>query len=72
MAIESVYQIAGRGTVATGTVERGFAKKGEKVDLVGYGKKESRFVSLHISYVMHLAHLAIFDYSVQLLVWKLI
>lgn len=56
MAIESVYQIAGRGTVATGTVERGFAKKGEKVDLVGYGKKESRFVPLHISYVMHLAH----------------
>ena len=45
MAIESVYQIAGRGTVATGTVERGFAKKGDKVDLVGYGKKESRFVS---------------------------
>ena len=51
MAIESVYQIAGRGTVATGTVERGSAKKGDKVDLVGYGKKTSRLV-LHISYVI--------------------
>ena len=51
MAIESVYQIAGRGTVATGTVERGSAKKGDKVDLVGYGKKTARLV-LHLSYVI--------------------
>ena len=46
MSIESVYQIAGRGTVATGTVETGTAKKGDKVDLVGYGRRIERSVLL--------------------------
>jgi len=57
MAIESVYQIAGRGTVATGTVERGFAKKGEKVDLVGYGKKEASAIAGMETYLKTLNHL---------------
>jgi len=41
MSIESVYQIAGRGTVATGTVETGSAKKGERVEILGYGRRHN-------------------------------
>ena len=35
MPIEDVFSIKGRGTVATGRVERGIVKPGEEVDIVG-------------------------------------
>ena len=35
MAIEDVFSIAGRGTVATGRIERGVIKPNEEVELVG-------------------------------------
>ena len=35
MAVEDVFSIAGRGTVATGRIERGIVKGGEEVELVG-------------------------------------
>jgi len=35
MAIEDVFSIAGRGTVATGRIERGVIKQNEEVELVG-------------------------------------
>ena len=35
MAIEDVFSITGRGTVATGRIERGQVKVGETVDIVG-------------------------------------
>ncbi|KAF3543241.1 hypothetical protein DY000_02009639 [Brassica cretica] len=35
LAVEDVFSITGRGTVATGRVERGTVKVGETVDLVG-------------------------------------
>lgn len=35
MAIEDVFSIAGRGTVATGRVERGIIKANEEVEIVG-------------------------------------
>lgn len=35
MAVEDVFSITGRGTVATGRVERGVLKTGETVELVG-------------------------------------
>ena len=35
MPVEDVFSIAGRGTVATGRVERGIAKVGDEVELVG-------------------------------------
>ena len=35
MAVEDVFSITGRGTVATGRVERGTIKVGETVELVG-------------------------------------
>ena len=37
MSIEDVFSIAGRGTVATGSVERGFITKGAEVEVVGFG-----------------------------------
>ncbi|KAG4306299.1 hypothetical protein PORY_000287 [Pneumocystis oryctolagi] len=37
MPIEDIFSISGRGTVATGRVERGTLKKGEEVELVGFG-----------------------------------
>jgi elongation factor Tu len=35
MAVEDVFTITGRGTVATGRIERGKVKIGDKVELVG-------------------------------------
>src|SRR5512136_3345797 len=39
MPIEDVFSIKGRGTVVTGRVERGVAKKGEAVEIVGLRDK---------------------------------
>ncbi|MCX7905155.1 MAG: elongation factor Tu, partial [Elusimicrobiales bacterium] len=38
MAVEDVFSITGRGTVATGRVERGRIKVGEAVEIIGFGK----------------------------------
>ena len=38
MSIEEVFSIPGRGTVASGRVERGVLKKDSEVELVGYNK----------------------------------
>ena len=37
MSVEGVFSISGRGTVATGRVERGKVKVGEEVEVVGFG-----------------------------------
>jgi elongation factor Tu len=39
MAVDGAFNIAGRGTVATGTVETGKCKMGEDVQLVGLKRK---------------------------------
>ena len=36
MAIEDVFSIKGRGTVATGRIERGVIKVGEEVEIIGF------------------------------------
>ena len=36
MAIEDVFSIKGRGTVATGRIERGQVKTGEEVEIIGF------------------------------------
>ncbi|RIK84739.1 MAG: elongation factor Tu [Planctomycetota bacterium] len=41
MAVEDVFSIEGRGTVATGRIERGLVKVGEEVEIIGFAK-ESR------------------------------
>ncbi|NBQ16833.1 elongation factor Tu [bacterium] len=38
MAVEGVFTISGRGTVATGRIECGKIKTGEDVEIVGFGK----------------------------------
>lgn len=45
MAIEDVFSITGRGTVATGRVERGAVKVGETVELVGLQETRSTTVT---------------------------
>jgi len=42
MPIEDVFSITGRGTVATGRIERGVIKVGEGVEIVGMMKKEDK------------------------------
>jgi elongation factor Tu len=37
MSVEDVFSITGRGTVATGRIERGIVKVGEEVQIVGLG-----------------------------------
>jgi len=38
MPVEEIFSIAGRGTVATGRVERGRLKKGDEIELIGMQK----------------------------------
>ena len=38
MSVEDVFSITGRGTVATGRIERGIIKVGEEVEIVGLGE----------------------------------
>jgi elongation factor Tu len=44
MPIEDVFTITGRGTVATGRVERGIVKVGEEVEIVGMQEKIDKTV----------------------------
>jgi len=44
MSIEDVFSIKGRGTVVTGRVERGQAKKGDEVEIVGLREESMRTV----------------------------
>jgi elongation factor Tu len=44
MAIEDVFSIKGRGTVVTGRVDRGIAKKGEEVEIVGLQEETMKTV----------------------------
>lgn len=45
MAVEDVFSITGRGTVATGRVERGSVKVGETIELVGLGTTKTTTVT---------------------------
>ena len=45
MPIEDVFTITGRGTVATGRVERGRVKVGEEVEIVGLGATKKTVVT---------------------------
>src|SRR3970282_1594674 len=44
MAVEDIFTITGRGTVATGRVERGKLKGGEEVEIVGLRPASKRTV----------------------------
>jgi elongation factor Tu len=43
--VEDVFTITGRGTVATGRIERGKVKVGEEVDIVGLGPTKKTVVT---------------------------
>jgi elongation factor Tu len=45
MPVEDVFSITGRGTVATGRIERGIVKVGEEVQLVGFGAEKKAVVT---------------------------
>ena len=40
MAVEDVFSITGRGTVATGRIERGVVKTNEGVEILGMGAED--------------------------------
>ncbi|MFM8436740.1 MAG: elongation factor Tu [Planctomycetia bacterium] len=42
MAIEDVFSIEGRGTVATGRIERGLVKVGDEVEIIGLKEKAEK------------------------------
>ena len=44
MAVEDVFTISGRGTVATGRIERGIVKLNEEVELVGFKEDAKKTV----------------------------
>jgi elongation factor Tu len=44
MAVEDVFSIEGRGTVATGRIERGLVKVGEEVEIIGFNKESRKTV----------------------------
>ena len=41
MPVEDVFSITGRGTVATGRIERGIVRTGEKVEIVGIREEKT-------------------------------
>jgi elongation factor Tu len=45
MPVEDVFSITGRGTVATGRVERGVVKVGDEVEIVGIGETKKTTVT---------------------------
>lgn len=45
MPVEDVFGIKGRGTVATGRIERGVVKVGEEIEIVGFGKSDKSVVT---------------------------
>ena len=45
MPVEDVFTITGRGTVATGRVERGSIKVGEEVEIVGFNERPRKTVA---------------------------
>jgi elongation factor Tu len=45
MPVEDVFSITGRGTVATGRIERGTVKVGDEVALVGFGSDKKTVVT---------------------------
>ena len=45
MPVEDVFSITGRGTVATGRIERGIVKQGEEVEIVGMGADRKTVVT---------------------------
>jgi len=45
MPVEDVFSITGRGTVATGRIERGVVKMGEEVEIVGMGRDRKSVVT---------------------------
>jgi elongation factor Tu len=45
MPVEDVFTITGRGTVATGRVERGKVKVGEELELVGFGSDKKAVIT---------------------------
>jgi elongation factor Tu len=45
MAVEDVFSITGRGTVATGRIERGVIKVGETIEIVGLGETRQTTVT---------------------------
>ena len=45
MPVEDVFSITGRGTVATGRIERGIVKQGEEVDIVGMATDNTTVVT---------------------------
>src|SRR5688572_12354033 len=45
MPVEDVFSITGRGTVATGRIERGVVKVGDEVELVGFGASKKTVVT---------------------------
>lgn len=45
MPVEDVFSIKGRGTVATGRIDRGICKVGEEMEVVGMGKDKKTVVT---------------------------
>ena len=44
MPVEDVFTITGRGTVATGRVERGIVKVGDEIEIVGFAERSPKTV----------------------------
>jgi len=45
MPVEGVFSISGRGTVATGRIEKGQIKVGDEVEIIGFGKNMKSVVT---------------------------
>jgi elongation factor Tu len=56
MSVEHVHQIEGRGTVASGRIERGKVKTGDEVEIVGLRKEPRRTVVTSVEMFKKILH----------------
>src|SRR3546814_10344995 len=64
MPVEDVFSITGRGTVATGRIERGIVKVGDTVDIVGMNSAKSTTVTRSEEHTSELQSLMRISYAV--------
>src|SRR5258706_331032 len=55
MAVEDVFSIKGRGTVATGRIERGIVKVNDEIEIIGFDKLTKTTVTVEVELITTVA-----------------
>ncbi len=67
LPVEGVFSVPGRGTVITGTIERGTMKKGAEAKVIGFGSKIKTTVTGKGNWVDQNSCTMLMDYNSQVM-----